>query len=72
MTARPRRWLTASDTRLVVDHMTRIRIAIAAALVLAAGFGGGAAHPSHSQTPAPARFVALGSAPTYEGPILCC
>lgn len=72
MTARPRRWLTASDTRLVVDHMTRIRIAIAAALMLAAGFAGGAAHASHSQAPAPARSVALASGPTHKGPILCC
>jgi hypothetical protein len=72
MTARTRRWLTASDTRLVVNHMTRIRIVIAAALVLAAGFAGGTAHAVHSQAPAPARAVALASGPIHEGPILCC
>jgi hypothetical protein len=75
MTAPPRQWLTASDTRasdtrLVVGHMTRIRIAIAAALMLAAGFGGGMAHGSHSQ--APARPAAVASGPTHNSPVTCC
>jgi len=73
VTAEPRRWLTASDTRLVVDDMTSIRIAIAAALLLTIGFAGGMVHASHGQAPAPARAAAaLASAPTRNSPVLCC
>jgi len=72
VTIEARQWLTASDTRLVVDDMTSIRIAIAAALMLAAVFAGGLAHASRSQTPTPARYDALAAGAVHDSPILCC
>jgi hypothetical protein len=73
VTADPRRWLTASNTRLVVDHMTSIRIAIAAALLVTVGLAGGTGHASVSQAPAPASPAALAGAPIHvTSPILCC
>jgi hypothetical protein len=49
--------------------MNRFRIAVAAALVLAAGFAGGATHASRQ---APARPAAAASEVVVEGPVLCC
>jgi hypothetical protein len=52
--------------------MTSIRIAIAAALVLAAAFAGGAAHVRHAATPATIRTVAFVAPKTASSPPLCC
>jgi hypothetical protein len=50
--------------------MNRIRVAIAAALLLTAGFAGGTAHARYSQAPAPA--VTGVASLTLKGPVLCC
>ncbi len=70
MTADSRRWLTVSDIRWVVHHVSSIRIAIASALVLAGVFAGGTVHAKHSEAPSTARAVALSSA--HLSPPICC
>lgn len=72
MTADFRRWLTVSDIRWVVHHVSSIRIAIASVLVLAGVFAGGTVHATHSEAPAAVRAVAFGWTPSAIGPVLCC
>jgi hypothetical protein len=51
--------------------MSRIRIAIATALVAATVFAGGLAH-HHNAAPTASRGTVLATAPIKAGPVLCC
>jgi hypothetical protein len=51
--------------------MSRIRIAVATALVAATVFAGGLAH-QHSATPNGAHAAAVAAAHVKYGPVLCC
>jgi hypothetical protein len=52
--------------------MTSIRIAIAAAVMFAAAFAGGAGLATHRQAPAIAQAASLSGASLHHDPVLCC
>jgi hypothetical protein len=61
----------SSDTDGWLHRMSRIRIAVATALVAATVFAGGLGH-HNSAAPTASHAQALATVPIKAGPVLCC